>query len=130
MPKYMTKQRKALIEYLSNHTDEQLSARQIASDLADQGISLSAVYRNLSKMKDEGLLKICPKSGSREAFYQYIASDECSDRLHLSCKICGKTFHMKKADAERLIDQIAKNENFKLDKKETVLCGICENCSK
>ena len=67
MPKYMTKQRKALIEYLSNHTDEQLSARQIASDLADQEISLSAVYRNLSEMKDEGLLKICPKSGSREA---------------------------------------------------------------
>ena len=28
MPKYMTKQRKALLSYLSSHADEKLSAKQ------------------------------------------------------------------------------------------------------
>ena len=57
MAKYLTRQRKRLLEYLSEHTDEQMSARQIADALAADEISVSAVYRNLSALEEEGLLK-------------------------------------------------------------------------
>ena len=50
MAKYLTKQRGRLIEYLSSHTDEQITARQIADALTADEISVSAVYRNLSAM--------------------------------------------------------------------------------
>ena len=53
MPKYMTKQRKTLLSYLSGHADEKLSARQIEADLKQEGISISAVYRNLSELEKE-----------------------------------------------------------------------------
>ncbi len=56
MAKYLTRQRKRLLEYLSEHTDEQMSARQIADALATDEISVSAVYRNLSALEEEGLL--------------------------------------------------------------------------
>ena len=48
MSSYSTRQREALLAYLSRHPDELLSARQIADALADEKISLSAVYRNLA----------------------------------------------------------------------------------
>ena len=48
VPKYMTKQRKALLRYLSQHADETLSAKQIEAALSGEGISISAVYRNLA----------------------------------------------------------------------------------
>ena len=57
MPKYMTKQRKALLSFLSAHADEKLSARQIAQTLSGEGISISAVYRNLSALEQEGKIR-------------------------------------------------------------------------
>ena len=51
LPKYMTKQRKALLSYLSSHADEKLSAKQLEEALCCEGISISAVYRNLSELE-------------------------------------------------------------------------------
>lgn len=68
MAKYLTRQRKRLLEYLSEHTDEQMSARQIADALAADEISVSAVYRNLSALEEEGLLKRSVREGTREIF--------------------------------------------------------------
>ena len=36
MAKYQTKQRNLLLDYFVNHTDESLSARQIADELDDE----------------------------------------------------------------------------------------------
>lgn len=129
MPKYMTKQRKLLTEYLCERTDESISANQIAEALADK-ISKSAVYRNLADMEAEGKLRRVASKGSREVIYQYVDEKKCHDCLHLSCKKCGKTYHMNCAVAENLVNDISENENFKLDKEKTVLYGICKDCQE
>lgn len=54
MAKYLTRQRRQLLDYLSWHTDEQMTARQIADALTQENISLSAVYRNLSDLEADG----------------------------------------------------------------------------
>ena len=54
MARYLTRQRKQLLEYLSEHTDEQMTARQIADALTAESISISAVYRNLSALEEDG----------------------------------------------------------------------------
>lgn len=128
MPKYMTKQRKALLSFLSEHTDEELSARQIAQMLNDDSISVSAVYRNLSALEQEGKIRRIAKSGSREVFYQYTDSSFCKDCLHLSCEKCGKTYHMNMPDADRLVAALAQNDDFAIDKSATVLYGVCREC--
>lgn len=128
MAKYKTKQRQTLLDYLTDHADEQLSARQIASSLEAAGISLSAVYRNLSELEAEGKIKRTSKAGARDVLYQYIAAEACVGSLHLSCTKCGRIFHMNTAQASALLTQVEQNEAFTVDKSDTILYGICKHC--
>lgn len=128
MTKYSTKQRKALLTFLHEHADEQLSARQIGEALTRQEISTSAVYRNLAALEAEGQIRRLSKSGSREILYQYAGAEHCRECLHLSCKRCGKTYHMDADEAERLIRSVAVLDRFAIDKTNTVLYGVCGDC--
>ena len=127
MPKYITKQRKILTDYLTQHIDESLSAGQIAEALSDT-ISKSAVYRNLSDMEAEGKLHRVMGGGNREAVYRYSGGTVCSQSLHLSCKKCGKTVHLQQQIADDLVTSVAANEAFTIDKGETVIYGVCAGC--
>ena len=126
MQAYMTQPRKRLLNYLHSHADETLSASQISQDLPE--ISVSAVYRNLSALEQDGTVRKVAKSGSREVFCQYMKAEECRDHLHLSCKKCGKTFHMDEAETEALLESIARLDGFTVDRGDTVLYGTCEDC--
>ena len=128
MQAYMTQPRKRLLNYLHSHADETLTAGQIAQDLPE--ISVSAVYRNLSALEKDGAVRKLAKSGSREVFYQYMQAEACRDHLHLSCKKCGKTFHMDEAETEALLDAIARVDGFAVDRENTVLYGVCESCQE
>lgn len=125
---YKTKQREALLSYLAQHADEDLSAQQIAGALAAQDISRSAVYRNLSALEQEGKVRRSARSGSREATYRFAASEACRACLHLSCTKCGKTFHMHTSSADALIRSVERSEGFAIDRAETVLYGVCSEC--
>ena len=129
MPKYITKQRKILTDYLMQHVDENLSAGQIADALSDT-VSKSAVYRNLADMEAEGKLHRVMGGGGREVIYRYSGSHACSESLHLSCKKCGKTVHMQKQIADALISSVADNDDFSIDRGETVIYGVCAACRK
>lgn len=128
MAKYLTKQRRQLSSYLEQHTDELLTAQEISQAL--DGISVSAVYRNLSAMEDDGLLKRSIRENTREAFYQYIAAPKCRNSLHLSCRICGKSVHLGSRETQQLLDSTLKTTGFRIDKSETILYGICADCQQ
>ena len=127
MSKYVTKQRRLLLDYLTEHADETLSAGRIAEDLSGDGISVSAVYRNLAELENEGRLHRATGSG-KEQSYRYSGAESCRGCLHLSCTRCGRTFHMGRTDANRLVNAVAEAEGFALDRAETVLYGVCEAC--
>lgn len=128
MPKYMTRQRKVLLDYLCKHADEVFSANQICDSLEDKCISQSAIYRNLAAMEREGKLKRATKAGSQEVYFRYADAEECRGHLHLSCVRCGKTRHMARVEEDRLTESLAKSEGFILNRGDTVLYGICSEC--
>ena len=128
MPDYKTQQRKVFLAYLSQHTDELLSARQIADALADEKISLSAVYRNLAQLEAEEKVRRSSKSGTREVYYQYLDAENCKGALHMSCVKCGRTFHMASGNAVLFAKHLAQSEQFTLDAADTVLYGTCADC--
>lgn len=130
MGKYLTIQRRRLLEYLSEHRDERMTAQQIANDLAMDRISVSAVYRNLATLEREGLVNRTVLEGRREAFYQYIGANECKDSLHLSCRICGKSLHLGEKEARRLLCSTLESTGFQIEKTGTILYGVCANCRK
>ena len=128
MKKYDTRQRDYLISFLNEHPDQLLSVRQIAQELCARQISLSAVYRNLSQLEAEGLIRKSVKPGSREAYYRYVGAEDCHSHLHLSCTRCGKTFHMDAERTAQLTRAMSELDGFDLDILKTVLYCICQNC--
>ena len=128
MSGYNTKQRRALLAFLGEHPDELLTARQMADALAEKQISLSAVYRNLAQLEAEEKVRRSAKSGSHEAFYQYLDAEGCKGALHMSCVKCGKTFHMADSNAALFAKHLAQSEQFTLDAADTILYGICSDC--
>lgn len=130
MTKYLTKQRKELLNYLSEHVDEQMTAKQISENLNDNQISISAIYRNLLALEEDGLLKRSIREGTRDVFFQYIACEKCKESIHLSCRICGKITHLENSITKQLIGNTFERTGFLIDKSETILYGICSDCRK
>lgn len=129
-PKYNTKQRKILLDYLGAHSDETLCANQIAAGLAEKGISLSAIYRNLSDLESEGKIRRVSAENGRQVFYRYIGTEECMRHMHMSCSECGRTFHLDIPLSDLLIKNVAEGSDFIVDSSATVLYGVCGECGR
>ena len=123
---YKTKQRKILLDFLNSHLDQKFTAKMIFEGLVEP-ISLSAIYRNLSKLEEEGLLKRFSTKGDSEIFYQYISSKCCENIFHFSCTKCKSTFHLEE-DLTKKLEQVFVEQNFLIDKNKTIFYGICQNC--
>ena len=130
MKGYSTKQRKTLADYLSSHRDEELTATEIAKALRGEGISLSAVYRNLASLEEEGLIQRITRTGERKIFFRFSGAEECREHIHLRCRKCGKTFHMDAGTTDLLDETVAENCGFRMDRAETVINGVCGDCGK
>ena len=130
MKRYDTRQRDSLLDFLNQHPDQSLSVRQIAQALCARQISLSAVYRNLSQLEAEGLIRKSVKPGSRESYYQFVGAEGCRSHLHLSCTRCGKTFHMDGEHTAQLTRAMCELDGFDLDILKTVLYGVCQDCRR
>ena len=120
MAKYITKQRLMFVEFLQKHPDKSFTAKQLQQEIG--GISLSAVYRNLSELERDGSIR---KHGN---YYGYIGAKQCRACLHMSCKACGKSFHLGGVFSEFIVSNILSSERFAVDKNDTVIYGICRNC--
>ncbi len=116
------------MDYLTQHPDESLSALQIATDLAHQGISASAVYRNLSVLEEENQLRRLGVNDNGEICYQYIGAEHCRDSLHFSCIKCKRTVHIRNETADQLLALVAGRDRCFISKEQTVLYGLCEEC--
>ncbi len=128
MSVYNTKQRKILLNFLKSHSDELFSANQILEFYGDEKISLSAIYRNLAEIETLGEIKRVNKNSSREAFYQYINADICKGKIHLFCTKCEKSTHLDIKRAESFSEDIFAEQNFQVDKQNTIIYGICKDC--
>ena len=113
---------------MSSYSTRLLSARQIADALADEKISLSAVYRNLAQLEAEEKMRRSSKSGTREVYYQYLDAESCKGALHMHCVKCGRTFHMASGNAVLFAKHLAQSEQFTLDAADSVLYGTCAGC--
>lgn len=130
MAAYRTQQRKQLFSFLQNHPDRQFSAKQIAQQLSESGVSLSAVYRNLASLEREALVNRFTKEGSRELYYQYVQSEKCQNRMHLICMKCGRTLHMDATATDRLLNHVFQADGFQINKPKSVLFGLCRQCAE
>ncbi len=129
MGEYMTQQRRGLLSFFMKNPDKCFTAREVAENLSQSGISISAVYRNLSRLEQDGCIRRIAKKGSRESLYQSMLSHDCRENIHLSCVKCGNTFHMDCKISEQLLNTVSKTDGFEISKDISVLYGVCTNCN-
>ncbi len=130
MKKYITRQRKELLDFLKQNADALFSATDIYLALQDKQISRSSIYRNLPVLESEGLIHRVVLSNSNEVYYQSIDSKVCQRSIHLNCIKCGKSQHLKPLAAVQLHDSALQENGFELDPTKTVIYGKCNNCQQ
>jgi Fur family ferric uptake transcriptional regulator len=128
MPKYSTAQRRRLMAFLEEHPDRPFTAREIAEQLQDDGVSISAVYRNLSALEEDGQIAGVFQEGARDKYYRCLLSDECRTCIHLTCIKCGKTFHLGADETQWLLGAAARQGGFRISAGHSVLYGVCGSC--
>ena len=125
---YKTEQRTRLYELLKANPHKFFSAKDIVEALAPYNISISAVYRNLAVLTEDGVVKKSIRKNGRESIYRYADNDTCRDEIHLTCTNCGKVFHMDHELTKTIQDALDKEDGFQIDKLKTVIFGLCEEC--
>ena len=128
--RYATKQRTRLLDVLQSHSDAALSVEQIVSLCGDGEVSRSAIYRNLASLEREGLVKRSPLPASQTYGYRYVGSDECKNHLHLTCSVCGTTYHLPSPTSENLVERVLRDSDFQVTLSDSVLSGVCARCKK
>ena len=130
---YTTRQRKAILDYLTARPEELFSAEELMLALREAGenIGLATVYRNLDKLASQDILtRILPGDGSG-AKYEYLAKTAAAEgHYHMVCQECGRTLHINCGQLAQLAAHIKKDHDFILDRSRTVLYGCCSQCAE
>ena len=130
---YITRQRRALLAFLSQRPEQLFSAEELMLALGQQGenVGLATVYRNLDKMVSQDMLaRIIPSDGSG-AKYEYLETRALPDsHYHMVCEECGRILHINSSRLAQLADHIESDHDFVLDSRRTILYGRCRQCAK
>jgi len=123
---YKTKTRQVIMDFMVKNPDRIFKASDIAQDLPS--VSLSTIYRNLSRLEKAGIVQIVGAEENKELQYRYTGPSKCQEKMHLVCKECGKFFHLE-GPALKMLQLSVQRSGFELDQQQSVLLGRCAGCS-
>lgn len=134
-PKYKTKQREILLDYLKTVPGTHFTAADICEYFKEAGspIGQSTVYRQLEELVDEGLINKYNLSASAPACFEYIGEDVHQDGeicYHCKCEKCGKLIHLHCDELIEIQQHMMKEHQFTVDPLRTVFYGVCEECGR
>lgn len=122
---YKTKQRELIAGFFKDNTDRQFSINDI-SDMFSESIGKSTVYREVSRLVEEGFVRKYPDSDGY-FWYQY-AGEHCHEHFHLRCISCGRIVHLDCHLMNDVCCHINSEHDFEIDMSRTVLYGVCGKC--
>lgn len=130
--KYNTKQREKILQFLIENKDLNITADEILKHFSSLGekIGKATVYRYLSNLEDENIIRKYMLEEKKCYCYQYIEGKKCDEHYHLRCEKCDKIIHLECEEIENIQNHILKEHDFELDKTKTILYGICSKCKK
>jgi len=128
---YNTKQRALLLDYLKRNSDRHFTVSELSNELcANNGISISAIYRNLEQLVLSETVRKFPSAEGRESLYQYVGANDCKEHIHMKCTSCGKLVHADAGVTEAILRNVMRENGFSVSKQETVLYGVCKSCAE
>lgn len=85
-------------------------------------ISLATIYKNINAMITNMLL-LEVKIPNNKSVYEIVKEEHS----HLVCKKCNNIFDIE-IDTSNMINDLSSKYNFKVDRSDLVLSGICDKC--
>ncbi len=130
---YNTKQKKLVLDLLSDNRQKQLSCDEITYILMNNGtpVGKTTVYRQLERLINEGKIKkLNPHENGKSFLYQYVDEAlDCKSHLHLRCVCCGKYVHLGCDFMQGVSKHISEHHGFIVDNSKTEILGICSSCA-
>ena len=124
---YNKDRRRAVISLLSENGSRAFSTEEICSIILKDGGGKSTVYRIISELVHDGVVKKISDDKSRRVLYQYLGEKKCAEHLHLKCKVCGELIHLDRQTSRLIASSLVGSTLFTIDPSE-ILLGICKNC--
>ncbi|PIS32988.1 MAG: transcriptional repressor [Parcubacteria group bacterium CG08_land_8_20_14_0_20_48_21] len=125
----MTKQRTAILSFLrSQHAHAHPSAEEIytAVKKAIPSMSLGTVYRNLSFLRDKGIIEEFSFGKDKKMRYEAFVETHA----HFTCEKCGTVEDVRFARPDLFIAACGKTLDHEIHKLNISCKGICRNCMK
>ena len=92
-----------------------------AVQMKDASIGQATVYRNISKLVEEGKVR---KVLTTDGIDHY--DGDCSNHSHFMCNICHKLYDLYDVDTDILISKAKKNHSFSISNASVLFEGICD----
>lgn len=127
---YQTDGRRELLAFLRQHADRPLSIDEILHAFpAESAPARSSVYRQMTRLVEEGTVRRFVKGNSRQFTYQWLDSAACHTHLHLKCVDCGQLVHLDTESSAYVQEHLLRPHHFSADDRATMLFGRCEQCA-
>ncbi len=130
MAEYRTEQKKILLDFLKENSENSYTIEEIIKELSDKEGNIpakSTVYRLMTRLVEEKTVLRTAGSG-RQFLYRIIADNHCRNHLHLQCTECGKILHLDERLSDSLLRRVESAKDFSVSEEDTVLMGRCANC--
>ncbi len=130
---YNTRQRDEILRCIAAFQSEHFTAADVTAQLAQEGhtIGQATVYRLLERLADNGTLRKYVIDGTTAACYQNYedaTQEGCHEHFHLKCEKCGKLIHVECRELAKIASHMEEGHGFVVDRKKTVLYGLCGEC--
>lgn len=127
---YMTSHKKRILDFLIQNRSRHFTVEEIIEALAtgDERPGKSTVYRQISALLNDGVIRRFEAPGENCFVYQYAAGVDCEHHFHLKCSRCGRLLHMECEQLEEVQQHIRRAHGFQIG-GNSVIYGICSQCA-
>lgn len=133
MKEYHSEYKTWIQNYFQKHEDDLITAGQLYQAMQEAGMKVNqaTVYRNLTRMVENGILAEHKSNNHEERYFRYVQKErDCAHHLHMYCRNCGKVIHLDGALMEEIAHKVMKEYGFELDCRQSSLVGLCADCRR
>lgn len=128
---YTTGPKKIVLDFFREHSDRHFSVNEVSDAVCKNGAGKSTVYRQISRLFEQGVLRRFETPDSPQFVYQYAdIHDDCDHHYHLKCVKCGRLIHMECPHLNEVSEHIKEEHKFILGFGQSVLYGECTDCAE
>ena len=128
-----TRSKTLILQCLESLGDKHITAEELFDLLKEKNtpVAKSTLYRFLSQLEQDGLLKKYFVGENSCACYQFVGNNShCNEHFHLLCRQCGEVTHFENPSLEKIIKSLDNDNNFSIDIKDSPFYGTCKTCMR